>query len=66
MRQGNSLNINREVKMNMKKGNYERPNISVYEFECEDVVTLSDGGTGSDGIRPFSNLRTTDLEEEGF
>lgn len=66
MRQGNSLNINREVKMNMKKGNYEEPNISVCIFEHEDIVTLSNIGTSTGDIIPFSSLRTTDLEEEGF
>ena len=50
----------------MKKERYEEPNISVYFFEHEDIVTLSDGVIGSDDIRPFSNLRTTDLKEEGF
>ena len=32
----------------MKKERYEEPNISVYLFEHEDVVTLSNGGIGSD------------------
>ena len=50
----------------MKKERYEEPNISVYFFEHEDIVTLSDGVIGSDDIRPFGTPQTTNSEGGEF